>query len=385
MPLTNLHKTPFPWFGGKADAAETVWQYLGDPAHYVEPFAGSLAVLLRRPALANRVYHSETVNDADGLLVNAWRGIQHHPDETAEAASWPVTEADMLARQLAILRWQKENDLERLMGDPTWCDPVMAGYWLYGISAKIGGGWCSGDGPWIVGADGRITRRSKDRSPGVSRARPHVGDNGQGVHRPQSREPGVSRELPHVSDDGMGVHHAGTREPGVEIAHEYHPMTMPELRRWMQFLSARLRHVRIINGDWSRVAKASVAMNLAVRMGGDQDYAGVFLDPPYSSAARDGKLYAVDDLDIAHHVREWCLKETNNRKMRIVLAGYADEGHEPLEQAGWRAIPWFKDGFIKGGYGNIGGSDMHQQHRERLWVSPSCPVIGGYQQSDLFK
>ena len=37
----------------------------------------------------------------DGLLVNAWRSIQWSPDATAEAASWPVTEADMHARHLA--------------------------------------------------------------------------------------------------------------------------------------------------------------------------------------------------------------------------------------------------------------------------------------------
>lgn len=39
---------PFPWFGGKARAAGRVWAALGDVGHYVEPFAGSLAVLLGR-------------------------------------------------------------------------------------------------------------------------------------------------------------------------------------------------------------------------------------------------------------------------------------------------------------------------------------------------
>lgn len=40
MPLINLKKTPWPWFGGKAYAAPAIWNALGDPAHYVEPFAG---------------------------------------------------------------------------------------------------------------------------------------------------------------------------------------------------------------------------------------------------------------------------------------------------------------------------------------------------------
>ena len=98
--LKNLFKTPFPYFGGKADAAPAVWDALGDVSHYVEPFCGSLAVLLRRPHPCNRAYFSETVNDADGFLVNVWRSIQMSPQETAEWASWPVTEADITARHL---------------------------------------------------------------------------------------------------------------------------------------------------------------------------------------------------------------------------------------------------------------------------------------------
>ena len=96
--IGDLRKTPWPWFGGKSDAAPHVWDALGDVDHYVEPFAGSLAVLLRRPHVANRTYHSETVNDLDGLLCNAWRAIARDPDAVAEAASWPVCEADLMAR-----------------------------------------------------------------------------------------------------------------------------------------------------------------------------------------------------------------------------------------------------------------------------------------------
>ena len=90
----NVAKAPFPWFGGKTHAAPHIWAALGDCEHYVEPFSGSLAALLLRPHQCNRAYYSETVNDLDGLLCNAWRAIQLHPDETAEAASRPVSECD---------------------------------------------------------------------------------------------------------------------------------------------------------------------------------------------------------------------------------------------------------------------------------------------------
>lgn len=54
-------RAPFPWFGGKSKVAAQVWERFGDTPNYVEPFAGSLAVLLGRET-APRV---ETVNDID--------------------------------------------------------------------------------------------------------------------------------------------------------------------------------------------------------------------------------------------------------------------------------------------------------------------------------
>ena len=429
----NYRKAPFPWFGGKSRAAPVVWAALGDVAHYVEPFAGSLAVLLNRPHPCNRAYFSETVNDADGLLVNVWRAIQRQPEATAAHASWPVTECDKHARQVALLRWREAHELEHLMGDPGWCDPQMAGWWLYGICLQIGGGWCAGEGPWTADATGRLVKQGKAprelgisrklprissngcgvhrpqlrepgvscglpnisndgrgvhrpqlREPGVSCGLPRISDDGQGVHRPQLREPGVSRERPHVSNNGRGVHHARLREPGVlsdDPDNAFHPLTMPELVRWFQWLSARLRHVRIINGDWARVCTTGALKTLMVRQG--KGVAGIFLDPPYSAGTgRDMGLYCVESGDVAHAVREWCLKNGDDPAYRIVLAGFEGE-HEELGAMGWRSVEWFTPGFLCGGMANQGQSG-HQQHRERLWLSPHClaPAVPEAAQED---
>lgn len=365
MTLTDLRKTPFPWAGGKADAAPAVWEALGDVDHYVEPFAGSLAVLMRRPHPCNRTYYSETVGDLDGLLCNAWRAIAHDPDAVAEAASWPVSEADLHARHLWLLRWREERQLEHLMGNPDWHDVRAAGWWLWGQSAWIGHGWCSGEGPWVVGADGRIEKRSGSR--GVSKKLPHLSGDGRGVNHPNLREEGVSRRVPHLSDDGMGVHRPQMREEGVGEEPEYHPMTMPELRRWMRFLSARLRHVRILHGDWTRAVKSGALQSLSVRQGG---HAGIFLDPPYSDEVRTSGLYAVDSGDVAHAVRAWCEANGDNPRYRIVLAGF-DTEHRSLVARGWREVEWYRGGFLKGGYANQGDGGTNQ-HRERLWLSPHC-------------
>jgi len=372
-------KAPFPWFGGKSQAAPAVWQALGDVEHYVEPFAGSLAVLIGRPHLANRTYHSETVNDKDGLLVNAWRSIQLHPDATAEAASNPVAEADLHARHLALVRWRETHELEHLMGDPAWCDPVMAGWWLWGVSCWIGSGWCEGAGGWSADATGRLVRQA--REPGVYRNRPHLTHHGQGVNRPQLREPGVSRQRPHLGCNGQGVNHAGTREPRVG---EYHPVTMPELRRWFAFLSSRLRHVRILNGDWTRALTKGASQTINVRMGGG--HAGIFLDPPYADTAdRYANIYAEESSTVAHDVRRWCVEHGGDPRLRIVLAGFDGEHGTDLEAAGWSSVEWFKRGFLRGGMGNTNRSgEKSQQHRERLWLSPHCLRAPERVQSTLF-
>lgn len=410
MTLTALNKAPFPWFGGKRYAAPLVWSLLGDTPHYVEPFFGTGAVLLERPHPCNRPYFSETVNDADGLLCNFWRAVQRFPVETAEAASWPVVEADKSARQIALLRWRDERVVDLLAGSADWCDPVMAGWWAWAVCVQIGA--FDGRGPWTADpVTGRIVKQARGpvrepgvlhdlphlsnngqgvnhastREPGVSRDRPHLSDDGRGVNRPGTRVPGVSRDLPHLTNNGQGVNHASTREPGVTVppGDEFHPVTMPELIRWFRFLSARLRHVRVLNGDWTRVVTTGAAHHLPVRQG--KGPCGVFLDPPYADTAiRDDNLYHHDSLDVAHDVREWALRNGDDPLFRIVLAGFEGEHGTVLTGAGWTEHEWFTSGHLRGGMGNVNAADGHQQNRERLWASPHCLTARDDQQLGLF-
>jgi len=147
----------------------------------------------------------------------------------------------------------------------------------------------------------------------------------------------------------------------------FHPIMMPKLLRWFAWLSARLRHVRILNGDWSRAVTTGAAYTLPVRQGG---VCGYFLDPPYANEIRSGGLYVHDDGDVAADVRRWCLAHGDNTKNRIVLAGF-DSEHAELEARGWSAVEWFTAGFLRGGMAQR-KADGHQQHRERLWLSPHC-------------
>jgi len=343
--MRYARKPPFPWFGGKSKAAPLVWQLLGDVEHYVEPFAGGLAVLLNRPHPCNRPYHSETVNDVDALLVNAWRGIQFAPDAVAEAASWPVSEACKTARQIAFLRWRETEAKERIAGDPRFFDAEMAGWWLWAVAVQIGA--FTGDGAWTADpVTGRIMKmpRAALREPGVSRDKPHLANNGRGVVGPVLRELGVAEcDLPDTDD--------------------FHPITMPRLRWWMRLLSARLRHVRICNGDWSRVCTNGALHTLSVRSNG---VCGVFLDPPYDNSERAKSLYSTDDGSVAAACRAWAIEAGKDPRNRIVLAGYNVE-HSDLLEHGWREYEWFKrDGLLTGGMNKASGL------RERLWASPHC-------------
>lgn len=54
MTLTNLHKAPLPYYGGKTHAAPLIWQALGDVPHFVDPFMGSLAAGFLRGGMAQQ-------------------------------------------------------------------------------------------------------------------------------------------------------------------------------------------------------------------------------------------------------------------------------------------------------------------------------------------
>jgi DNA adenine methylase len=74
-------KPPFAYYGGKTTLAPKIAALLPEHDHYVEPFAGSLAVLLAKGP-ADR----ETVNDIDGDLVNFWRVLRDRPGDLERAA-----------------------------------------------------------------------------------------------------------------------------------------------------------------------------------------------------------------------------------------------------------------------------------------------------------
>jgi DNA adenine methylase len=90
--VSEALKPPFTYFGGKTAIAGRIVSLLPPHEHYVEPFAGSLAVLLAKPP-----GRMETVNDLDGDLMTFWRVLRDRPAELIRAcALTPHSRAEYL-------------------------------------------------------------------------------------------------------------------------------------------------------------------------------------------------------------------------------------------------------------------------------------------------
>lgn len=323
VPLT----APFPWFGGKRKVARQVWDRFGNIKNYVEPFFGSGAVLLGRP----NVQGIETVNDKDGFVSNFWRSLQRYPEQVARYADNPINENDLHARHIWLVQ-QREDLTQKLEGHPDFCDAQIAGYWVWGVSCWIGGGFCSGSGPWILSEDQRLLR--------VGIAGNDCGTTGTGVHR----------RLIHLGNAGRGV----CRQRN-------------GLLDYMHALAERMRHVRVSSGHWDRICGPSITYGFGLT--------GVFLDPPYSDLAnRTENLYAVDCIRVAHEVRDWAIAHGDHPLMRIAMCGYEGEHVMPDN---WSVYEW-NAGV---GYGAQAEKQTENGKRERIWFSPLCQ---GPKQRTLF-
>ena len=368
--MNEALKAPFVWFGGKRKVAAQVWEALGDVDNYVEPFAGSLAVLLGRP-IPDEDKRIETVNDADGFICNFWRALANDPEGVAHYADYPVNETDLFARHLWLVTTGRSILLNNLEADPEFYDVRVAGYWVWGINSWIGSGWCSGSGPWMADDEGIISKRPPRvaEGRGVKRQRPHLGTAGRGVKRQRphlgTAGQGVKRQRPHLGDAGQGVNR---QPPHLGNAGQAGFWTLENRRHgisnYFLELANRLRDVRVINGDWSRVVT-----NGALSFGST---IGVFLDPPYLGDVRTADLYAVDDHHIAHEVRQWCLDNGDRPNLRIVLAGYHTE-HDHLMPDTWRRITWSASvAYQTTNSAATKGGNADNRHLETLWCSPAC-------------
>jgi DNA adenine methylase len=311
------------YFGGKRIAAPLIWDRIGNVDSYVEPFIGSASILLARPHEPKL----ETVNDADGMVVNMLRALKHDPDSVAHHADRPVWESD----KHAIHSWlvQRKDSLPaKLEGDIDYFDAKIAGYWIWGKATHIGSGFMSGEGPWKI-VDGQLL---------------NVGAKGDGI----------SRQIPHLAGPGQGVNRQLPQIPprGVNTADN-----VGAIKEWFRLLSDRFRRVRITCGDWTRILGPSITTGNGT--------CGVVLDPPYDGF-EDWYREGVEKMSTA--VRAWCLENADHHDMRIALCGYFEEHDQHIPQT-WERVRWK----AQGGYGlQRKDGENKNNERETIWFSPHC-------------
>src|SRR5580765_3117939 len=104
--MSTATQPPLAYFGGKTKLGRRIAARLPCHEHYVEPFAGSLAVLL-----AKQPSRIETVSDLDGDLVTFWRVLREQPDDLRRACA--LTPHSRAEHQAAFDLAGDLDDLER--------------------------------------------------------------------------------------------------------------------------------------------------------------------------------------------------------------------------------------------------------------------------------
>ena len=231
---------PFSWFGGKRRWSDEVWKRLGDPEVYIEPFAGSLALLLTRPKQGK----IEIASDTDAMVCNFFRSVTKNPKEVALSASRPTNEIELVAWHKR-LKTERAGLLEELVNDVEYHDPKLAGIWAWGQSN------------WITNFSVNKSEKNVFR-----RIRPE----GLALSRIKWPVPQCSGETP--------------------------------IEAWINALSQRLAEVRFYARDWNELTR--IALHDANR----NKITAVVLDPPYirkdqfynkneNSSAKDSYEFAI--------------------------------------------------------------------------------------------
>ena len=258
-----------------------MWARFGNPTVYVEPFFGSGAVLLAREDPCPR----EIIADTNGHLVNFWRALTAAPDEVAMWADWPTFHHDLTARHRWLIATAPERaELMRL--DPEYYDAKAAGWWVWGISNWIGGGW------------GYVPHDK----------RPLVNDRGGGR--------GV--QLQHIALSGVAAIGSGER-----------------LLPWFRSLAQRMAEVVQLDRDWRSALTPTLLMDTATSSATGP--VAVFLDPPYLDNDRSLTLYT-SDLDgemPAAAAWQWALDHGD--RYRVAYCCHADDFELP---EGWDEVSY---------------------------------------------
>jgi site-specific DNA-adenine methylase len=289
-------RLPFTYFGGKSAISDVIWKHLGDPKCYIEPFLGSGAALLNRPAFnGNRI---EVVNDNYGMLVNFWRAMKHDAVAVHSGMEFPSSHDEIMARAYWCFTEGKRR-IAGVIGDPQAFDLQSAQYWGYimrhGVSRPIraeNGSWKWG------GADGWLRAGHETGTDKIAISTPYM--EGGRVNTPPL-------------EDFIAIQN-----------------------RLLNTVIYNRNAVDVLRGYEGVISRGKT---------------GIFLDPPYRNLHHtwdDGIYHDEGNTEsVIAPMLEWVLKHERHPNVKIVLAGYANDYPE---LAHWKPVIWDKHpGFSKHG------------------------------------
>ena len=323
----------------------------------------------------------EIVCDKNGFVCNAWRAIGHDPEAVSYWADYPTIHQDLTARHQWLKDWHVGNNL-KLSEDVDFYDVKVAGWWIWGMSIWIGGGFCSverermplvepsGGGQGVSKQRGKMPKvNHRSGGQGISKQRdqlPHVKTTGggQGVSKQRDKRPyvrdgvggrGVSRQrdqVPAIADDtgGMGI--------------SKQRLAANPLIEWFEVLNQRMERVVVLNRDWKSAVTPTV---LADTRTSRNIVRAVFLDPPYITQERSESLYQSDvdgkSSDIATEAYEWAVEHGDKTNYRIAYCCHEGDFEVP---EGWMSLTQTFGGINK----------VHRRSRRDLVMfSPGCEAV----------
>jgi site-specific DNA-adenine methylase len=291
--------------------ADAVWARFGDIEYFIDPFFGSGAVLFLRPSPPKR----EIINDKDYFVANFFRAIQQDPDQVAHWADWPVIDIELSAREYWIM--QQEEFKKKMLFDPEYFDAKIAGWWVWGVSAVVGGNFC----------------------------KPHESQRSQALVLPQPKnsEYAIYRKTIRLGK-WFGIHRQETKR---------------NLKEYFRFLRERLQSVQICCKEWHQILTPKYPEN---------GFSGIFLDPPYycDKKSIDSRIYRDYPKNLADDVLKWAIDNGKKPKMRIALCGFPDD-YADLD--GWEKFIWKHVGGYRSPKKN---DDFLTRPFEAIWFSPNC-------------
>jgi len=305
-------KQLFTYFGCKKQVVSRVWEAWGDDVDStVEPFAGTAVVTLGGPDNSN--IKNMYLNDFDCHIANVFRSVLYDRETLIYHACHPRHELDLhmihdylLASRPSLSKQLKLGIME--------CNPVLAGWWIWGCNNWIGGNF-SNIGATIKADALALSNRDLDIFYGG------VNDL-KGTARIKLTSCNRLTERVGTARIKLSSHNKLTERVGTaRIKLSSHNKLTERLQRSERYLYVKqlvtnvynkLRDAKILYGDFSRVLTDSYTNTSHI--------CGIILDPPYPETNNDTNTYGnKDEKDIFYRAFKWFMENKSNPRYRIVF------------------------------------------------------------------